>query len=154
MCFENGEKFWSSRWYKISPWRAEIQVQLGQGKSSHRNCFIKIGFLKNFAILTGNHLCWSLFLIKLLVFRPPTVLVQVVFLWILWNFKNTYFEDHPAYSCFWLGIQKTFVFSFWKNVFYWNQIFLRLDFSLFSHRGFDDVLKRAFLNFLFRSILN
>ena len=28
--------------------------------------FFKIGVLKNFATLTGKHLCWSLFLIKLL----------------------------------------------------------------------------------------
>ena len=49
------------------------------------------------------------------------------------------------------GIQTTFVFSFSKNVFYPNQTFLRLDFSLYSIRGFDNVLKRAFLNFLFFS---
>ena len=29
----------------------------------------KIGALKNFAIFTGKHLCWSLFLIKLQAFR-------------------------------------------------------------------------------------
>ena len=29
----------------------------------------KIGVLKNFAIFTGKHLCWSLFLIKLQAFR-------------------------------------------------------------------------------------
>ena len=27
--------------------------------------FFKIGVLKNFSICTGKHLCWSLFLIKL-----------------------------------------------------------------------------------------
>ena len=47
----------------------------------------------------------------------------------------------------------TFVFSFLKNVFYPNQTFLCLDFSLFSLRGFDDVLKKAFLNFFFTSML-
>ena len=31
--------------------------------------FFKIGVLKNFAAFTGKHLCWSLFLIKLLAFR-------------------------------------------------------------------------------------
>ena len=46
------------------------------------------------------------------------------------------------------GIQTTFVFSFSKNVFYPNQTFLCLDLSLFFLRGFDYVLKRAFLNFL------
>ena len=29
----------------------------------------KIGFLKNFAIFTGKHPCWSFFLIKLQAFR-------------------------------------------------------------------------------------
>ena len=47
------------------------------------------------------------------------------------------------------GIQATFVFSLSKHVFNPNQTFLRLGFSLFSVRGFVDVLKRAFLNFLF-----
>ena len=46
------------------------------------------------------------------------------------------------------GIQTTFVFLFSKNVLYPNQTFLRLDFSLFLLKGFD-VLKRAFLDFLF-----
>ena len=69
-----------------------------------------------------------------------------------WKNKNN-FEDHPAYEWFWLGIQTAFAFSFSKNVFYPNQTFLRLDFSLFSLRGLDEVLKRAFLNFLFTAML-
>ena len=32
--------------------------------------FFKISVLKNFAIFTRKHLCWSLFLIKLRAFRP------------------------------------------------------------------------------------
>ena len=35
--------------------------------------FFKIGFLKNFAILTGKHLYQSLFLIKLQAFRFATL---------------------------------------------------------------------------------
>ena len=61
------------------------------------------------------------------------------------KFKNTYFEDHPAYGCFWLDIQTAFVFSFSKNVFYPNQTFLRLDLSLFSLRGVNEVLNTLFL---------
>ena len=45
-------------------------------KSSHWRCSVKKGVLKNCANSTGKHLCWSLFLIKLQVF------------------KNTYFEEH------------------------------------------------------------
>ena len=39
-------------------------------RSSHSQMFFKIGALKNFEIFTGKHFCWwSLFLIKLQVFR-------------------------------------------------------------------------------------
>ena len=38
--------------------------------------FFKIGILKNFANFTGKHMCWSLFLIKLLVLRPATLLTK------------------------------------------------------------------------------
>ena len=39
-------------------------------RSSHRRCSVKKGVLKNVASFTGKHLCWSLFFIKLQVFRP------------------------------------------------------------------------------------
>ena len=42
--------------------------------------FFKQNFLKNFAIFTGKHLCWSLFLINLQV--------NIV------TFKKTYFKKH------------------------------------------------------------
>ena len=35
--------------------------------------FFKIGVLKNFALFTGKHLRWSLFLIKLQARRPSTL---------------------------------------------------------------------------------
>ena len=35
-----------------------------KAKSSHRRCSMKKAFLKNLAIFTEKHLCWSLFLIK------------------------------------------------------------------------------------------
>ena len=41
-------------------------------KSSHRWCSVKKVF--NFASFTGKDHCWSLFIIKLLVFRPATLL--------------------------------------------------------------------------------
>ena len=37
-------------------------------------CSLKIDVLKNFANFTGKHLCWSLFLIKLQVFKTATLL--------------------------------------------------------------------------------
>ena len=36
--------------------------------------FKKEFFLKTFAIFTGKHPCWNLFLIKLQAFRPATLL--------------------------------------------------------------------------------
>ena len=54
-------------------------------------------FLKNlFAIFTGNHMFWSLLLIKKQAFRLATLLKSniSVFLRILRIFLNTYFEEH------------------------------------------------------------
>ena len=43
-------------------------------RSSHRRSSIKITVLKNFAIFTGKHLCWSLSLKKSKAFRPAALL--------------------------------------------------------------------------------
>ena len=40
---------------------------LGLFRISHRRCYVKDGVPKNFENFTGKHLCWSLFLMKLLV---------------------------------------------------------------------------------------
>ena len=40
-------------------------VLIGGVRSSYQRWSIKMGVLKNAAIFTGKHLCWSLFLIKL-----------------------------------------------------------------------------------------
>ena len=42
-------------------------------RNSSSQLFLKISVLKKFAIFTGKHLSWSLFLIKLLGFRPATL---------------------------------------------------------------------------------
>ena len=60
---------------KISFWSTEMQMHLGQRRSRHRSCYIKVGVLKNFVIFTGNHLCFSLILIKLQALMP--LLIQV-----------------------------------------------------------------------------
>ena len=53
---------------------------------------------KSFTNLSGKHLRWSLFLIKLQAFRPLTLLKRdsntCAFQWICKIFKNTYFEEH------------------------------------------------------------
>ena len=43
-------------------------------RGSHRRCSIKKVIFKNFAIFTGKHLSWSLFLIKLQSFSNATFL--------------------------------------------------------------------------------
>ena len=55
-------------------------------KSSRSQMFLSIGFLKNFTMLIGKHLCWSL--------ETPT---QVFCCEICENFKNNFFtETHPV----------------------------------------------------------
>ena len=43
-------------------------------RSSRSQMFFKIGVLKNFTVLTGKRLCWSLFLIKLQAWKLATLL--------------------------------------------------------------------------------
>ena len=43
-------------------------------RTNRPQMFFKIGAFKNLAVFTGKHQCWSLFLIKLHVFRPSTLL--------------------------------------------------------------------------------
>ena len=61
--------------------------------SSYQRCSLKKAALKNFTVPTGNHLCWSLFLLKKQVFRTATELKRGtstgVFPWIFRNFKKT-----------------------------------------------------------------
>ena len=57
-------------------------------RSSHQRCFMKAA-PENFTIFTRKPLCWSLFLVKLQVFRSAILLKRDsntgVFLWILQN---------------------------------------------------------------------
>ena len=65
---------------------------------------VKIGVLKNFAIFTGKHLCWSLFFNKVLQLKSATLLKgdsnAGVLLWILWNFSKHLFWRTSANDCF------------------------------------------------------
>ena len=61
-----------------------------RSRSSHRRCSIKKGILKNFVNLTGKHLYWSLFLIKLQALSLQVFFKKdsntSAFLWSLRNF--------------------------------------------------------------------
>ena len=67
-----------------------------KNRSWRSQTFLKIGVLKNFAIFTGKHACWSLFLIKLKTFSVATLFKRDSnkddFLWIL-----RYFYERPFY---------------------------------------------------------
>ena len=67
-------------------------------RSSHWRCSIEKAFLKNFAIFTEKHLCWSLFLIKFQVSSPNTV--KYMKSWILNHFlplaaTDDFGNSHP-----------------------------------------------------------
>ena len=66
--------------------------------------FFKKIVLKYFVIFTGKHLCWSLLLIKLHAWRPPTLLKRDSntgsFLWILRNFYEQLFLQNTSDGCF------------------------------------------------------
>ena len=67
-------------------------------RSSRQKCSVEKGVLKNFANFVGTYLCWNLFLKKLQVWRPATLLKRgsntVVSCEICEIFKGTYFEGH------------------------------------------------------------
>ena len=60
-------------------------------------CYLNLGVLKNFAIFTGKHVCWSHFLIKLQAWRPANLLKKdsnrSAFFWISRNFSEKLFSS-------------------------------------------------------------
>ena len=74
-------------------------IHLCSQRSSPPWVFRKEGVLKNFARLTGQHLCRGLFFINVSGFRPATLLKRDsdagIFLWILWIFLRTLFYRSP-----------------------------------------------------------
>ena len=78
------------------------------------SCSIKIGVLKNFAKLTGKHLCQSLFFNKVadggLQLYEKGDSNTGVLVWILENFYKQVFYRTPLGNCF-CGLQKKDVSS-------------------------------------------
>ena len=89
-----------------------LLVQFRLRRSSRSQMFFKISVLKNFALFTGKHLCWSLFLIK----RETGV-----FLWILRNFYEQLFHRTPLAAAFfvwsmgWCLKLTRFLTTKWQN---------------------------------------
>ena len=71
-------------------WFVVFFVELWTNRSSRSEMFFEIGVLKNSALFTGKHLCWSLFLMNLWAFMSVTLWKRDfntgVFYWILRNF--------------------------------------------------------------------
>ena len=97
-------------------WAFQSPMESGNNRSSLRSCFIKKIVLKNFAIFTGNHLWWSLFLTKLQAIRPTTLLERDsntgVYLGILRNCWEQLFLRTSANGCFY---NKKINFSLFPN---------------------------------------
>ena len=105
LIFEQISVFWFQPLY-----RRKIEIQFFF-KSSRSHVFFKIDSMKNFAILTGKHLCWSLILIKFQTWRPASLLKKDfnigVFLWILQNFQEQlFYVEHHWWLLLSLGIER------------------------------------------------
>ena len=74
-------------------------------RSNHWQIFLKIGVLKNFAIFTWKHLCWSLYLKTLEAWWPATLLKKRLqhrcFLVNIAKFLRTAFFIEHFTGCFW-----------------------------------------------------
>ena len=68
-------------------------------RSSRTQMFFKTGFIRNFAIFTGKHLCWSLFLIKLQALHKVAGLTA-------FNFISTSSQKRLQHRCFPVNIAK------------------------------------------------
>ena len=78
----------------LKPFEFERKTNIGDINSNQKQQpqeFYKKTVFKNFVILKGKHLCWSLFLIKLQASRPPTQLLSCKHCKI---FKIAYFEEN------------------------------------------------------------
>ena len=102
-----------------------VKVRIIGIKSSHRMCSMKKAIFKNFAIFTGKHLFWSLFLIKLHAWRKK---MQVFSCGYCEIFKKTYIEEH-----LWMAASGEFMtptvllFSYWCFVYFIHVYFEALE---------------------------
>ena len=111
-------------------WTFPLKVSLQNVKSSHRRCSLQKGILRNFAKLTGKHLCQSLFFNKvaILLKKKPELYLKRdsgtgFFLWIMQNFWEHLSYRTPPDDCFWIystvnnEVNKNFEWSY----FHWKQ---------------------------------
>ena len=115
-----------------------------EDRSSCSQMFFQTGVLNNFAIFTGKHLCWSLFMIKLKAWRPTTILKRDpktgVFLWKLFR---TFFTEHH----WWLLLRGKHLFQSISFYLHWS-CSLKLYWKTPADCFFGDFCK-VFQNILF-----
>ena len=71
-----------------------LNLSLRPSRSSHLQIFFKTDLLKIFSNFMGKHICMCLFLIKLQVWRPATLLREIgFFMWTLRKF-TPYIKEH------------------------------------------------------------
>ena len=97
-CSQKIDKLQPYRVFLYSKWSIVIAninkfcIQItSRGRSSRLQMIFKIDVLKDFAIFTGKHMYWSLFLIMFQVLRSATLsegdsITRVFWWWILRNF--------------------------------------------------------------------
>ena len=101
-------------------WRLCVSLLWVKSRSSRRKSSIKRAILKSFAIFTEKQLCWSLFLKKLLAFRPAILLKRDTntdaFLWTLRIFQACNFiKKRLQHNCFPVNIAKFLRTPFLQN---------------------------------------
>ena len=125
-------------------------------KSSHRRCTIKKD-VKNFASFTGKHLCWSLFLTKLLVSRPTTLLKRDsntgAFLQKFRHFSERLFKEHLKK---WASSNRCFL-PFKGKMSICNKFLYALESALYFNHGYNKlsciVLCMKFLCLFFKTFV-
>ena len=109
-------------------------------RSSHRRCSVRKGVLRNFAKLSGKHLCQSLFFNKVAVLRPVTIskkqtLRQMFSCEFCVISKSKFFTEHLwATASVW---SKLSLFKWW----YCWQLTLSLKYYCLRHSGSSGIQK-------------
>ena len=85
-------------------------------RSRHMQMFFKTGVIRNFAICTGKHLCWSLFLIKLQAEPlPKRVLTQVIPVILAKFLRTTFFMEHLRWLLMSVCQSKYSMMGIWRS---------------------------------------
>ena len=102
-------------------------------KSSNRRWSVKNGALKNFANFTGNHLCWSLFIIKLQAWGPATFFKREFDTSVLrWNLRI--FQEHLFWRAF-VNLCMLLYLHRWFSLQFMKKLWLRFMMEIFCENS-------------------